>query len=112
MIFDYSHKQIVLESNAASAAPFPVDTSGLILEASGTNFKTVAIRHVLPNTPAAAAGMQEGDIPLSANDRDAPDLGLEGIRRLFLNAGDYRLRLGRADQILELNLTTVRPLYR
>jgi hypothetical protein len=111
VIFEYSHKQIVLESNAASAAPFPVDTSGLILEASGTNFKTVGIRDVLPNTPAAAAGIQEGDILLSANYRDAQDLGLEGIRRLFLNAGDFRLRLGRAGQILELNLTTVRPLY-
>jgi len=88
-----------------------VDTSGLILRASGAHLTTISVLHVLGNTPAAAAGIKEGDIIMSVDGQDSSRLGLEGMRRLFANSGDYHLQLRSGQQNREIHLRTVAPLF-
>ena len=103
---DYSRSRMILEPNADFAAPFHADTSGLVLSASGPNFKTISISHVIPNTPAAAADIREGDVLLAVDGADAGSLGLEQIRLFLCRPGSYRLRFQRASKDVSVNLTT------
>ena len=61
VIIDYSHKQLILEPNAHLNDPFNADASGLVLKASGDNFKTFSVRALVPDSPAIEAGIQLGD---------------------------------------------------
>src|SRR5205085_10166245 len=60
VIIDYSHKQLILEPNAHLNDPFNADASGLVLKASGDNFKTFSVRALVPDSPAIEAGIQLG----------------------------------------------------
>lgn len=106
VILAYAHSQMILEPNAEFAAPFCADTSGLIFSASGSDFKTVSVLHVIPNTPAAGAGIQEGDVLLGVDGVSADSLGLERIRVLFERAGDYHLQIRRGSNDVSVRLTT------
>jgi len=111
VIFDYPHQQIILEPTSSFSSTWRVDTSGLILRASGAHLTTISVLHVLGNTPAAAAGIKEGDIIMSVDGQDSSRLGLEGMRRLFANSGDYHLQLRSGQQNREIHLRTVAPLF-
>lgn len=110
VVLDYSRDQMILEPEANLAEPFPADASGLILQAGGPGLKNIAIRHVLTGTPAEAAGLHEGDIIVSVNDRDASELGLEAIRVLFYHPEVFRLTLKRGQETLVMQMTG-RQLY-
>ena len=103
---DYSRAQMILEGNSAFNVPFEADTSGLILSATGSDFKTISVHHVIPNTPAAAAGIEEGDILLAVNGAPAGSLGLEKIRLMLCHAGAYHLQLRRASNSIGIDVTT------
>lgn len=103
---DYAHSQMILEPNAEFAAPFRADTSGLIFSASGSDFRTISILHVIPNTPGAGAGIQERDVLLSVDGASADSLGLERIRLLFERAGDFHLQIRRGSSDISVRLTT------
>lgn len=111
VILDYPHKEMILEPASDFSQPWAADTSGVILREGGTNFTTIMVLHVLRDTPAAVAGIKEGDILISVDHQAASGLGLEGIRRLFTNPGEHRLELHREQQAVEIDMTTTMPLY-
>jgi C-terminal processing protease CtpA/Prc len=111
VIFDYSRNQMILDPDADFAALFQTDTSGLVIGSQGPDMKIVSIRHVLAETPAAAAGMREGDAIISVNGAEAHALGVEGIQNLLCHAGTYRFQLSRGQQKLELTINTNQQLY-
>ena len=55
VIFDYSRKRIILEANESFTEPFEYDMVGIRLRAESEDFKTVKVRRVSENSPAAAA---------------------------------------------------------
>ncbi len=111
VIFDYPHQQMILEPASDFSEPWAADASGVILRAGGAGLTTISVLHVLNNTPAAAAGIKEGDIIVSVDQQETSDLGLEGIRRLFTNRAKHSLQLRRGQQAVDLDMTTITPLY-
>ena len=57
--FDYAGKRMVLQPSRRLAEPFEWDMSGMQAEPTGKG--TVQVRRVLAGSPAAEAGVQEGD---------------------------------------------------
>jgi PDZ domain/Aspartyl protease len=110
VILDYAHQEMILEPGSDFSEPWATDTSGLLLRAGGADLKTISVLHVLTNTPAAAAGIKEGDVILSVDHQEALYLSLEGIRRLLTGPGNHRLLVRRGQRALEVDVTTIAPL--
>lgn len=110
VILDYPRQQMILEPSSDFSGPWAADASGLILRAGGADLQTILVLHVLKNTPAAAAGIKEGDVILTVDHQETLDLSLEGIRRLFTNPGKHHLQVRRGQQAMEVDITTIAPL--
>ena len=110
VILDYAHQEMILEPGSDFSEPWATDTSGLLLRAGGADLKTISVLHVLTKTPAAAAGIKEGDVILSVDHQEALYLSLEGIRRLLTGPGNHRLLVRRGQRALEVDVTTIAPL--
>lgn len=87
VVLDYPHRQIILQPNPHFTNEEEEDKSGIALVAKGTALKTFEIVEVEPNTPAAAVGLQKGDIIAGIDDDAAADLTLSQIRDLFRQIG-------------------------
>ena len=108
---DFAHKQIFLVPNSHFADQEQEDKSGLSIVAQGSNLKIFRVTQVRPETPAAEAGIQRGDIIAGINDEPAADLTLESIRELFRRVGyKYKVLLDRNGQSVEVNFQTRRLL--
>jgi PDZ domain len=108
---DFPHHQIFLVPNSHFADQDQEDKSGLSIVAQGSNLKIFRITQVRPETPAAEAGVQKGDIIAGINDEPAADLTLESVRELFRRVGyKYKVLLDRNGQSVEVNLQTRRLL--
>jgi hypothetical protein len=108
VILDYSRQQMIIEPNVGFYRPYEADMSGLILLAEGKTFETIKVRHVLEKTPAAEAGLREGDVIAAIDDKSAAELGLQQIRSLFSQEGTHSLKIKRADQPIQVDIHTRR----
>ncbi|HEX8128483.1 MAG TPA: aspartyl protease family protein [Pyrinomonadaceae bacterium] len=106
VIFDYSRRQMILEPNAHFDQPHDYDKSGLLLRTAGRNLSGVEVFQVIEGSPAAAAGLREGDTIEAVNGRSAAAFTLERLRRGFAQAEgtEYRLRIGRGGKLTETKL--------
>lgn len=111
VILDFPHHQIFLVPNSHFDDQEQEDKSGLSIVAQGSNLKIFRVTQVRPDTPAADAGIQNGDILAGINDEPAADLTLESVRELFRRVGyKYKILLDRNGQSVELNFQTRRLL--
>jgi C-terminal processing protease CtpA/Prc len=95
-IFDYSRGQLILEKNRYFDEPYTYDASGLFLVAEGTHFQSLKILRVTEGTPAADAGLQEGDVISHIDDQPTDRFTLDRIRQMFRQAGQiYTLTIER-----------------
>jgi hypothetical protein len=92
VIIDYPHRTLILEPNSHFADPFPADASGLVLKAEGNDFKTFIVQGVVPGSPAANAGLQEGDVITAIDGEPASKHVLWELQELLKNSG-HLLRL-------------------
>lgn len=105
VIFDYSRRQMILEPNRDVSDKEEYDMSGMLLVAEGTDFKTFKIRRTIENSPAAAAGLREGDIISAVDGKPASDLTLEQTRQIFMRRGrSHRLTIERGGQQLQAKI--------
>jgi hypothetical protein len=65
--WDYAHERMSLAPNSHLHDAFEADSSGLRLTVSPPDYKTIHIVAVLPNSPAADAGLRDGDVITSIN---------------------------------------------
>jgi membrane-associated protease RseP (regulator of RpoE activity) len=95
-IFDYSRRRMILEPNAQFSEPFEIDMSGMKLLADADDHSIVLVDDVVPNSPAAEAGVRGGDIIMAIDNRPAKEFTLEQIRQMFKQDGrEYLLNLKR-----------------
>ncbi|MGH7724346.1 MAG: aspartyl protease family protein [Candidatus Eiseniibacteriota bacterium] len=106
--FDYPRKRMILEPNARLGDPFEIDMTGFQLAASpGQSGFRVA--RVAPDTPAAEAGVAEGDMLVSVDGRPANEIGIAKIRESFrVPDRTYALAFLRGERTIEVRLTTRR----
>jgi len=110
-ILDFPHQRMILEPNGHFADEDEEDKSGLVIVAQGPGLKTFEIVHVQPETPAAEAGIQKGDVIAGIDDEAAADMTLAEVRELFRDVGHkYKLLLERNGQTLEVTMRTRRLL--
>ena len=85
VFFDYGRGRMILEPNSRYAEPSRFDASGLRVHRVANLPDAVRIYQVLPETPAAEAGLQETDLIVAVDDtpvqRMSPGLVQEALTR-------------------------------
>jgi S1-C subfamily serine protease len=77
--------------------------SGLILVADGSDFKTLRVSRVRSDSPAAAAGLREGDVLLAVDDQPASVFTLFQLKQTFKQDGrEVLLRVRRGEEQLQI----------
>jgi PDZ domain len=105
VIFDYPHRKIILEPNSSFQDDDQEDKSGISVIAKGPGLKTFQIVQVQPGTPAAEAGIQQGDVIAGIDDEAAADLSLADIRDLFRQVGHiYKVLIDRDGKTMPITL--------
>jgi predicted aspartyl protease len=73
---DVPDSKLFLQPNAAFSAPFIYNRAGLSVLPAGDQWTVASI---VPNSPAAQAGVMAGDVVISVNGRAPADLGANGL---------------------------------
>ncbi|GAB3326117.1 hypothetical protein GCM10027511_35670 [Hymenobacter humi] len=108
LVVDYPHERLLLRPNTNFRDPFEHDMCGMELLATGPDFHRFLVLRVMPNSPAAAAGIEVDDEVISINLMPASIFTLSQLDRM-LHSEDGRtllLVLRRADG--NLHTATVR----
>lgn len=93
LILDYKEGKLYLKKNSQYSRPFEYNLSGLDIIATGADYTTFKVVHVLDNSPAAIAGVQSGDILISVDGKGIGDLSLEDLTAMFRKSSVSRIRL-------------------
>ncbi len=104
LTIDYPRNRILLEPNGAYGEPTGEDLSGLWPVAHGDDFSVARARFVIPDSPAARAGVLVDDLILAVDGVPVSELRLSGVFDLLrTGAGSTRvLRIDRDGEILEI----------
>lgn len=93
LIIDYQNGKIWLKPAKNYNQPFVYDRSGLNVIASGIHFNTLTVQNVLPNSPAAEADIQRGDIILRVNLLSANLLSLTDLQKTFQKKPGKKIKI-------------------
>jgi hypothetical protein len=109
MFFDYKRSRVTFEPNGQFAEPFDGDMSGLILTSAGASHERVIVETVRRGSPAADAGIQDGDRIVTIDGEDAGGMTLERLRKLFrIDQHAYALVVEHDGRTRNVTLTTRR----
>ncbi len=105
VIFDYSHRQMILEPNAQFSEPYEVDMSGLDIATKGEDFSVVVVNEVEKGSPGAEAGIQDEDVITAIDGRPVKEFTMTQIRKMFMQDGkEYLISLKRGQNELQTKL--------
>ena len=107
VIIDYGKQHIYLRPNKYYRRPSEFDRSGLVVVGGGVSFHKYRVFAVLPDSPAAAAGLLPNDELLSVNGLPASMYSMSGIQRqLRKKVGkEVRVKVRRGSRILQMRFT-------
>jgi len=105
LFLDYPHHRIILEPVVPPDGAIDPASSGLGIEAEGSDYRTFRITEVLESSPGSEAGLQSGDVIAGIDERPASDLTLSELQDLFERPVGYRVTIRRGAQTLHLILT-------
>ena len=83
LIIDYPHQRLLLRPNSRFRDPFEHDMSGIELLATGPEYRRFLILRVVPNSPAAAAGLEVDEELISINFAPANAYSLTELDRML-----------------------------
>ena len=83
VIIDYPHQQLLLRPNLRFRDAFEYDMCGIDLLAFGPQFRNYKVLRVMPDSPAALAGLQVDDQLLSINFQPTAEYSLTELSRLM-----------------------------
>jgi len=110
VVFDNPAKRIWLTPNATYAALPDYDQSGLRVHAEGPGFHRFVVGRIVPNSPAAEAGIEPGDVIESLDNASLQGLTLSQLRTMLCRpAARYSLGILRGQRHLPMTLR-LRPL--
>jgi hypothetical protein len=103
LTFDYPASRLLLRPGRRLADPFEADMSGLLLDPAAEG--RIPVLDVLPDSPAAEAGILAGDVLLALDGVAVGTLGPDALRAaLEAEAAEVHLLLARGDVALEKRL--------
>ena len=109
VVFDYSRERVHLEPAKNYDDPFEFDMSGLGLTSEGPTFTVLKVARVLPGTPAAEAGLRQGDEIVSVGGRPAAEFKLLALREMLRQPDRrYDLQVRRGAETVSVELRTRR----
>jgi len=76
VVFDYANEKMYIKKNRLFRQEFEYNMSGMELIAVGPLLSTLIVSKIIDDTPAARAGISEGDLIFSVNGRRPPELDL------------------------------------
>jgi hypothetical protein len=108
---DYARHRMVLAPGGQYDAPPAMDRGGLWVIAEGTDHRDFRVRFVLPDGPAAAAGVRVGDRILGVDGRSAGELRLVDLWNAWRRpAGTVvQLEVGRGNERRSVRLVLRSP---
>lgn len=83
VVFNFPHEKIYLKKNSSFKKKFYYNMSGITLKAIGSGLQRFEISNVRVNSPAALAGLVEGDHVLTINGITTSDLDLNTVNSFF-----------------------------
>jgi hypothetical protein len=107
VIIDYPRQIVILEPNSHFSDPFAADASGLVLQAEGADFKTVAVHGVVAGSAAADSEIREGDIITAIDGEPMEKYALWQIQDLLKESGQEKrltIKRGNATSIHTIKL--------
>lgn len=87
---DVPDSKLFLLPNADFSAPFSTNRAGIIVIPDGNQWK---VDSVVPGSPAAEAGVQDGDTLLTADGQSARALAADGLRAIWNGPSGSRVHL-------------------
>lgn len=94
VIFDYSHKQLILKSTGSIHNPMEYNMSGMFIYAGGYNFEQKYIYDIIPESSADEAGIKAGDQIKAIDGLDASEISIDDISNMFKqNDKHYHLEI-------------------
>jgi hypothetical protein len=110
MTFDNPGKRVWLTPNRKYAEPTEYDESGLRIRAEGPGFHKFVVGRVLPQSPAADAGIVHGDVIESIDNSSTERMTLTEIRSMFYRPkARYSIGIMRENRHMQVTLI-LRPL--
>ncbi|MDB5269569.1 MAG: hypothetical protein JWP58_2609 [Hymenobacter sp.] len=92
LVIDYPHRRLLLRPNTKFREPFEHDMSGLDLLATGEDYRRFVVLHVVPDSPAATAGIEADEELISVNFLPVNVFSLTQLDRM-LHSEDGRVLL-------------------
>ncbi len=103
LVLDYKRSQIVLEKNGAFAAPFEFDMCGIRFVMEGERFDAYRVFAIYEGSPAAEAGVKEGDLVTAIDGRPPASYTKDGLRDYLQRDGEtVRLTVKRGEEESEM----------
>ena len=104
VILDATRRRMILEPGPGAGEPFEFDMSGIVAAGNGGKGPLTAFR-VVPGSPAAEAGVKEGDEILEIDGRAVRGSDRDEARALFKGDGVERtLKIRRGSETLEIRV--------
>ena len=92
-IFDYGNGHLYIEKGERFSTKFEFDMSGLSLAVQGAFLDSLVVDHLRDNSPAALAGIEQGDVILTINGHSLQTSPLSKIHALLRKKPNYKIRL-------------------
>lgn len=93
IIVDYVRGELYLKPHRKFNKKIKFDQSGLVLIAGGPDLKEFYVHKVIPNSPAASAGVEAGDLILKVNNWPSGLLTLYSIRNKLKKRPGKKIKL-------------------
>lgn len=93
IVIDYWHQKVYLRPNKSYKTAFKFDKSGISISASGKNLTQYTVQYITPNSPAAKAGVEKGDILVKINGTSTKLMSMNSIYEKFKKRSGKQIKL-------------------